>query len=335
MCDELQIEIFRVRGNQIRARCPIHKGDNPTAFSIDWDPSGKYRPVWMCRTECGDNGDIFTLIQKIFDCTFIDAVNWLAKFVGMEAGELPEKCSPISTIHEDDLREFLIMSGKRRSFNSNYGDVSPDINPAFVKKCAERRSGYFEKKGYPKNILDYFKVGFCPAFESGWKEDRETIPFWDVEGHISGISGRIIKEGSSPEKYKILYGSNKKENLYALNYTLPYVKRKSSIILVEGFTDVWKCFMYGKYNVAAVMGKDITKEQLQTLLGIVDTIAIAFDGDTEGQMGAKTAINSIGNYFTMYHVKPPEGMDIGDLDKKTFNHILRSAEKKLPENEKS
>jgi DNA primase len=330
LCDELGIEIFRVRGNQIRACCPIHKGMNQTAFSIDWDPSGRDAPVWMCRTECGDRGDIFTLIMKLFGCSFIDSVNWLAKHVGMEVGQLPERCSPISTIHEDDVRSFLAMSGHRRTYNSNSGYTCKDINPQFVKRCSERRSGYFEERGYPKEILDYFKVGFCPAYESEWKEDREIVPFWNKDGDVIGISGRIIKEGSSAEKYKILSGSNKKETLYGLNLALPYIMKSRSVMLVEGFTDVWTSWMYGKQNVVAVMGKAITKEQLEILLSLVETVAIAFDGDAEGRMGANTAIDMIGNFFTVYDVVPPVDKDIGDLDKQEFFKALKSAEKKLP-----
>jgi DNA primase len=331
LCDELGIEIFRVRGNQLRARCPIHKGDNPTAFSIDFDPDGKLPIVWMCRTECQTNGDIYELIRKVKKCSFLDAVNWVACFVGMDKGELPE--SMPTTHHDDDMRDFLGLFGSKRNFNSNNGYVCPDICDSFAEKCAKNRTDYFEKRGYDPSILELFQVGYCPKGRSEWKEDRITVPFRDMNGKIVGISGRVVRERESPEKYKILSGSNKKENLYGLDLALPYIREKGSVILVEGFSDVWKCWMHGVRNVVAVMGKALTKEQMNLLLQLVTTIVVAFDGDSEGKMAAEDAVEKTLNFFTVYHIEPPDDKDIGDLDKQEFIAVCRSARKRFPERE--
>jgi DNA primase len=332
LCAALDIEIYRVRGNQLRSRCPIHHGDNPTAFSIDFDPAGELPVVWMCRTECQTNGDVFELVRKVKKCSFLDAVNWVAHFVGMEDGELPE--SMPTTHHDDDMREFLGLFGvNKRVFNSNSGYVCPDICESFAKKCAMNRTRYFKDRGFSDEVLDLFQVGFCPVGRSEWREDRITVPFRDMDGKLVGISGRVVRDGDSPEKYKILSGSNKKENLYGLDLALPYIREKGSVILVEGFSDVWKCWMHGVRNVVAVMGKALTKEQMDLLLQLVTTVVVAFDGDSEGKMAAEDAVEKTLNFFTVYHIETPDDRDIGDLDRQEFITACRSAKKRFPEKE--
>jgi 5S rRNA maturation endonuclease (ribonuclease M5) len=43
-----------------RSACPIHKGDNKTAFSVSNDGQ-----AWKCHTKCDCGGDIFTFIEKL------------------------------------------------------------------------------------------------------------------------------------------------------------------------------------------------------------------------------------------------------------------------------
>src|SRR5512138_1474230 len=42
-------------GGELRGICPLHKGDNPTAFSVYTDPTGHER--WRCYTQCNTGGD--------------------------------------------------------------------------------------------------------------------------------------------------------------------------------------------------------------------------------------------------------------------------------------
>lgn len=60
-----------------RIACPIHRGDNPTAFSISRD--GHW---WTCWTRCG-SGDALLLAQKLHDLDFRHALERCAALVGV------------------------------------------------------------------------------------------------------------------------------------------------------------------------------------------------------------------------------------------------------------
>ena len=49
-------------GGALRGQCPLHKGDNPTAFVIYTDPHGQSR--WHCHTKCDAGGDTIDFVQR-------------------------------------------------------------------------------------------------------------------------------------------------------------------------------------------------------------------------------------------------------------------------------
>jgi hypothetical protein len=64
-----------------RCACPVHKGDNKTAFSFNDD-------TFYCHTR-GCKGDVVTLIQELLHTDFRGAVHYLAKRRGITL-DLPE-----------------------------------------------------------------------------------------------------------------------------------------------------------------------------------------------------------------------------------------------------
>jgi hypothetical protein len=59
-----------------RSACPVHVGDNPTAFS--WTDSG----LWHCFT-CHAGGDKIALVRAIKKCSYRGAVEFLASVSGV------------------------------------------------------------------------------------------------------------------------------------------------------------------------------------------------------------------------------------------------------------
>ena len=73
-------------GNELRGICPLHKGDNPTAFSVYTDPSGHER--WRCYTRCQSGGDAIDFVQRWRGVDFMGAVKILVEFAGLSLEEL-------------------------------------------------------------------------------------------------------------------------------------------------------------------------------------------------------------------------------------------------------
>ena len=161
---------------------------------------------------------------------------------------------------------------------------NPFLNEDFVKRSLERRNMYFKNRGFTDNVLDIFEVGHCAPPDSAWSyaqcKSRAVIPIRDENLRLVGISGRAeteVKQGDS--KYRILSGSDKEGTLYGLCYSRPYILRNGSVVIVEGFADLWKCWMAGIKNVVAIMGKDITDRQLVKIIKYATNAFICFDYD--------------------------------------------------------
>ena len=74
------------KGAELRGPCPLHKGDNPTAFSVYTDPSGHQR--WHCYTKCDAGGDAFDFVQRWQGLDFMGAVKYLAEYTGLDLKDL-------------------------------------------------------------------------------------------------------------------------------------------------------------------------------------------------------------------------------------------------------
>ncbi len=68
---------FEVNERTRRAPCPLHQGRNPSAFS--WTEDGR----WYCFS-CGAGGDRIELVRAVRQCSFREAVEFLARLAGVE-----------------------------------------------------------------------------------------------------------------------------------------------------------------------------------------------------------------------------------------------------------
>lgn len=61
-----------------RGPCPVHGGDNPSAFQCDEER-------WHCWSHCG-GGDVIDLVERLREVDTGSAIEWLANFAGLELG---------------------------------------------------------------------------------------------------------------------------------------------------------------------------------------------------------------------------------------------------------
>jgi hypothetical protein len=65
-----------IPNNNQQMRCPIHRGKNKNFF---WKPDS-----WHCYSKCQDGGDVFYLVQLMYNCDFLTAKNWICEQFGIE-----------------------------------------------------------------------------------------------------------------------------------------------------------------------------------------------------------------------------------------------------------
>jgi DNA primase len=282
------IQNFSTIKGEIRCPCPIHKGMHNN-FRIKYtDSFGTPTFRWNCFShlcEKDTSSDIFGFIQSMNGCSFYESIKFLMDFVGLTVGDVSSGMSREQIKSRNELTR--VCSELERLNGSNIDMTrtkNPFLNEDFVKRSLERRNMYFKNRGFSDNVLDIFEIGHCSPPDSAWNyaqcKSRAVIPIRDENLRLVGISGRAetdVKNGDS--KYRILSGSDKEGNLYGLCYSRPYIVQSGNVVIVEGFADLWKCWMAGIKNVVAIMGKDITDRQLFKLVKYATNAFICFDYD--------------------------------------------------------
>ena len=283
------IQNFSTIRGEIRCQCPVHKGTHNN-FRIKYsDSSGTPMFRWNCFSHLCEKdvgSDVFGFIQAMEDCSFYESVKFLMNFVGLTPDDVKNNLSYEQIKSRNELTRICSEIERLNCLGVNLErSKNPFLNEDFVKRSLERRNMYFKNRGFSDNVLDIFEVGHCSPPDSAWSyapcKSRAVIPIRDENLKLVGISGRaeVQKVESGDSKYRILSGSDKEGTLYGLCYSRPYILERGHVIIVEGFADLWKCWMAGYKNVVAVMGKSITERQLIKLVKYATSAFICFDFD--------------------------------------------------------
>lgn len=308
--------------NYYSSTCPIHGGDNPNGFVVY--VVGKSGPSfkWRCYTEnCNTryHGDIFGFVQGITKMSFRESVLFLMNMCGMSEddidsdfkkeelearGELNKVCAELEAMGDRDVD----LDTRRHPF----------LNDDFILRSIKRRNLYFKERGFSDEVLDTFEVGHCCCPDSPWvyskHNARSVIPIRYENFKLAGISGRaetdLIKTGDS--KYKILTGSDKENVLYGFHLSQYYVRESGKIIIVEGFADLWKCWMAGIKNVVAVMGKQITDSQRDKIYANATSVFLCLDFDHgKNEENARSIADSMSDFVSVDYDFVSQEKDLG------------------------
>lgn len=74
--------VLRGQGQERVGPCPIHHGDNHTAFHVNL-----LKNCWYCHTHCG-GGDVIDFVAQKEQCTLHEAAQWLVKHFGQAGTQM-------------------------------------------------------------------------------------------------------------------------------------------------------------------------------------------------------------------------------------------------------
>lgn len=296
------VDFFDSKGLLI-STCPIHDGDNETAFNINANVGDKYCGRWFCNTKnCHDihGGNIFgfvwSMLEKRKPTTFKDVINFLEDF-----------CSGVKDpgeVKRDFYTEFLTKKKKE----------SVLISRQVVRSRLKIPDWYYLDRKFSPEILDEFDVGFCdnPKAEM---YNRSVFPVYDEsDKYMIGCVGRTVC--NDPIKWKNQSGFSKSNHLFNIGKALPEIKKTKSIILVEGQGDVMKMWQAGAKNVVGLFGSNLSDSQefLIQKTGAL-RIYILMDNDESGvgQKARQKIEEKMENLFEVNHLYT-ETKDVGDME---------------------
>jgi len=326
--------VLKKAGRHFKGLCPFHSEKTPS-FIVSPE-----RQSFKCFG-CQAGGDVITFLQDYDGMSFLEALEMLAKRVGITL----ESYRPTSQdAYKKKLLEIMSLSGEYYHFLLT------------KHKSGEEARVYLKSRGIGSEAINQFYLGYAPA---QWRsvsdflitkkkyapEDLEAtglvirkdnnfydrfrgrvmFPLRDHKGVVVGFSGRIISGGSSPSheasasdaKYinspeTMLY--SKSRMLYGLWENREAIRKASSIVLVEGELDVIPSWQAGVKNVAAIKGSAFTSEQAQLMARMTQNVVMSLDADSAGQEAIKRAVIIAENMdLSIRVVQITGGKDPGDV----------------------
>ena len=277
--------------------CPFHSEKTPS-FSVSPD-----RQIYHCFG-CGKGGGVINFIMEIENLSFPEAVEFLAKRVGMpipeeENSAESKKRRRMLDLNRDAARFFHTChkSPEDRAAQAymNARQITPQTATRFGLGAApdtwDSLRNAMHELGYRDQEL--FEAGLVRKGKSGGFYDtfrgRLMFPVIDVRGDVIGFSGRILGDGepkymNSPETLVF----NKSRNLFAMN--LAKKSKSGYIILAEGNIDVVMMHQAGFDSAVASLGTSLTAEQARLISRFTNEVVIAYDSDGAGKKASQRAI---------------------------------------------
>lgn len=291
------------KGKNLFGVCPFHDDTNPS-MSVS-----REKQIYTCFS-CGATGTVFTFLEEYEHISFIEALKMCADIAGIDL-----KISNIKEKKKDnELYEMYEIASKLYQNNINTEDgleakkylndrnITDDIIKQFKIGLALKDNNLtklLKHKKYDENKLInsglVIKDGLN-MYDSFY--DRIMIPITDLNDKIIGFSGRIYKKyyDNKPSKYKNTEETEifkKGEILYNYKLAREEARIKGSVIIMEGFMDLFRAYSIGVKNVVVSMGTAVTKEQANLLKRMAKNIILCFDGDEAGAKATYSCSNEL------------------------------------------
>ncbi|MBL6785586.1 MAG: DNA primase, partial [Rickettsiales bacterium] len=319
-----KVSLRSVGLNKYKGCCPFHNEKTPS-FTVNDDL--KYYHCFGC----GAHGDIITYVQEKEGYDFKTAIAMLAERAGVTLPKLNKN------IEKNDIKQKLyeIHNLAVIFFANNL-------------KSANHAITYLKKRGFDKDLVSKFSIGYVPPRnqllkflqDKGFSEkeilasglvrksqenrlydllqDRITFPIFDSQNKVIAFGGRVIGDAlpkyiNSPETELF----KKKQVLFNINKARSIAYEKKQIIVCEGYADVIKLNKYGFENAVAPLGTAFGREHLIQLWKIVQVPLICMDGDKAGLKSAYRlsveALNDLKPGFSLKIVILPSNKDPDDV----------------------
>ena len=319
------VELKRT-GSDYRGPCPFHGGTHRNFAVI---PKKNRYYCFVCHA----SGDVFSWLMKRFGMDYPTAVREAARRAGIVIPETPGRSGP-------DPREPLFEAVA----------VAQDW---FTRQLLESPEGtdaraYLEGRDIPLDTAGEHGLGYAPAgrafltamkelgledkvlLEAGLTAQREDgkvvsrfrarllFPIHDLRGRAVGFGGRLLVPGepkylNSPESPIF----HKGKQLYNLHQAKTAIRKEESVILVEGYFDVFRLVLAGIDHVVAPLGTALTGDQAGLLRRFARAATLLYDSDQAGLRATFRAGDELLRHGVRVRVATmPEGEDPDTLVRK-------------------
>ena len=276
-------------GRNFKAICPFHHEKTP---SLIISPD---KQIWHCFG-CGEGGDIIKFVMKYDNLEFPEALRFLAEKAGIS----------LQHLNPAQQKEFGVLY-----------DIHVIATEFFQKQLErnEKALAYLKKRKLNEDTIKEFQLGYAIGGESltlhllkygfgindisksglAYKnnrglfrdrfEERIIFPMCNTVEKVVAFTGRYMGERTDAPKYLNSPETpifNKSRVLYGFHRSKHEIARLNSAFLVEGQMDFLMAWQSGVKNGIAVSGTGLTRQHLEKIRRVAETIIVSFDNDSAG-----------------------------------------------------
>lgn len=307
--------LLKKAGRNFQGLCPFHSEKTPS-FTVSPE-----KQMFYCFG-CGEGGNVFTFLMKQRGLSFPEAVKTMADRSGIAVPEGRQTPEQKRRQRERDailqLNEMAQGLYRKTLRNDPRGQAARD---------------YLANRGFQKEILDTFQIGFAPE---GWDNltryfqrrgfslstavkaglisrrrqgqgyydrfrERIIFPIRDQRGRVVAFGGRVLDDAlpkylNSPET--TVY--HKSRSLYGLDTAQSHCRAEERVYIVEGYLDVMALHQNGIRNVVGTLGTALTRDHIRLLrnsIGSSGRAILVFDSDEAGIKAAHRSIETFRGGF--------------------------------------
>ncbi len=288
-------------GGSYIARCPFHTEKSPS-FSVN-----QKKQFYHCFG-CGEGGDAIRFLEQYNHLTFVEAIEDLASFAGLDVPR--EKTAYSPTHNKQTLTSIYTILEQAALFYVEQLRVSAEKNKAI---------DYLKTRGVTGETAKTFALGYAPSdknklltlfnqkqlldagllinTDSGQPYDpfrgRLIFPIRDKRKRVIGFGGRTLDDSqpkyrNSPETPVF----SKNQEVYGISELLEKNNKPEKIIVVEGYMDVIALAQFDINYAVATLGTATSRKHLDLLFRFSSELVFCFDGDNAGRKAAWKAMET-------------------------------------------
>lgn len=250
----LDEESIKYRPSQHLIASPRPGGDNPAGILVYTD---SLKVLGTTRNEY--TGDILTLVMKLKDCDFKEAINFVAKEIGFKDDEVKYK-PPFGGFYKKIARA-------DEDFEQELTEHSESELPS--PNCLSKR---FLDDNIPLITQEQWGVRYSI------EDDAVLIPIYSMSGKLIGCKARANGDVEMDKRWWAKIRYPKTQVVYGLFQNYANIVQKGTLLVFEAEKSVLQCAGYGCLNAVAVAGHAISKIQVRQIKSMLcKRIIVCFD----------------------------------------------------------
>lgn len=297
-------------GASYLALCPFHNDSKPSMHI------SSSKGIFKCFA-CGMGGDVFKFWSEYYQKDFKETLKDLASKYDVQLQEFNETKAEeknlfikLHQIAAEFYHQKLLLdldANKAREY-LNERNINTKIISEFKLGYAIARNNNSNQlikhiKSKLENIDDETLVKASLAYKTSSGNyidrfrERLMIPVCDERSRVIAFGARTLNDEIGPKyinsaETEIYIKGN---NLYGLDLAKESIRKKDSVVLVEGFFDVISLRQSGFENIVANQGTALTANQIKKLckFSLSKKIYLCFDTDQAGEKATDSAAEII------------------------------------------